>query len=318
MILENCKILIVDDSAFSQKYLYKILDKTGADIVTANNGKEALDICQNNKPDLILSDINMPVMDGFELIKRLNELKLHIPRVMITNMDIDKYLELAIENDIGNILSKPVNPLELVGLCHKLITQKGIFGIRNYLLGVQSLKRVELKNSLQIRPTIDIINADALDAGMALENKMYLTLILSEVIINAVYHAHGYTEEKQRSAAISLKADEKVEVCFGTGKKKYGISVTDFQGKLTKESILKSFKLCADQEKMLENAINTGEDISDMVSTTGRGLQMIRMMANEYYFNIKCGEKTEVIILLDFDNENKEDKQSSIKINEVY
>ncbi len=318
MILENYKILIVDDSRFSQKYLYKILDKAGADIFTANNGKEALDICQNNKPDLILSDINMPVMDGFELIKQLNELRLHIPRVMITNMDIDKYLELAIKNDIGNILSKPVDPLELVRLCHKLITQKGIFGIRNYLLGSKSLKKIEIRNSNQIRPTIDIINKDALDAGMAQENKMYLTLILSEVIINALYHAHGYTEEKQRSAAISLKSDEKVEVCFGTGKKKYGISVTDFQGKLTKESILKAFKSYVEQEEMLENAVNTGEDISDLLSTAGRGLQMIRMMSNEYYFNIKCGEKTEVIILLDFNKDDQEDKKSSIKINEVY
>ena len=216
MILENCKILIVDDSGFSRKYLIKILEKTGADLLTASNGREALDICQKRQPDLILSDINMPVMDGFELIKMLNELRLHIPRVMITEMDIDKYLELAIKNDIGNILSKPVNPAELVKLCHKLITQKGIFGIQNYLLGSKSLKRVEIKTSKQIRQTIDIINADALEAGLAPENKTYLTLILSEVIINAVYHAHGYTEEKQRSSEISLKPDEKVEVCFSS------------------------------------------------------------------------------------------------------
>ena len=318
MTLTNYKILIVDDSAFSQKYLRTILDKAGAHIFTANNGKEALDVCQKNKLNLILSDINMPVMDGFELIKQLNELKLYIPRVLITNMDIDKYLELAIENDIGNILSKPVNPRELVTLCHKLITQKGIFGINNYLPGGKSLKKIKIINSGQIRPTIDIINTDALDAGMAEENKAYLKMILSEVIINAVYHAHGYTEEKQRSASISLKENEKVEVCFGTGNKKYGISVTDFQGKLTKESILKAFKSYVDQEEMLENAMSTGEDISDLLSTTGRGLQMIRMMANEYYFNIKKGEQTEVIILLDFNKEDKEEKQSSIKINEVY
>jgi CheY-like chemotaxis protein len=260
----------------------------------------------------------MPVMDGFELIKHLNNLELNIPRVMITNMDIDKYLELAIKNDIGNILSKPVNPLELVRLCHKLITQENIFGIKNYMLGLKSLKRVKIINSKQIRPTIDIITSDAFKAGIAQEDKAYLAVILSEVLTNAVYHAHGYSAEKQQSANISLKEDEKVEVCFGTGKKKYGISVTDFQGKLTKESILQAFKSYVDQEEMLEKAMATGEDISEMISTSGRGLQMIRMMANEYYFNIKKGEKTEVIILLDFEKEDKEDKQSSIKINEVY
>jgi two-component system, cell cycle response regulator DivK len=318
MVLVNYKILVVDDSKFSQKYIKKILDTAKADVLIANNGKEALEICQNNELDLILSDINMPVMDGFEFIKHLNQLKINIPRVMITNMDIDKYLELAIKNDIGNILSKPVKPVELVTLCHKLITQKGIFGINNYLLGMKSAKRVRIKNSNQIHPTIHIICTDAIEEGMAKENKSYLTVILTEVLINAVYHAHGYTEEKLKSADIRLKEDENVEICFGTGKRKYGISVTDFQGKLTKESILKALKSCVDQEEMIQNAVISGEDISDIITTTGRGLQMIRMMANEYFFNIKRGEKTEVIILVDFEKNEENNKQSSIKINEVY
>ena len=134
MKLDNYKILVVDDSKLARKYFKTALTSAGAIVTIAHNGKEALDLCLKNDFDLILSDIEMPVMDGFEFIKECNTQGIRIPRVMITRADIDKFLKLAIENDIGNILSKQVKKEELIKVCYTLITQKGLFGLHNYII----------------------------------------------------------------------------------------------------------------------------------------------------------------------------------------
>ena len=317
MKLDSYNILVVDDSNVARNYFKNALTSAGATVTIAHNGKEALDLCLENDFDLILSDIEMPVMDGFEFIKECNARGIRIPRVMITRADIDKFLNLAIENDIGNILSKQVKKEELIKVCHTLITQKGLFGLYNYIPGAESIKRVNIIHSNQINPTIKIICSDAFRAGSDREKKMFLSIILSEVLINAIYHAHGYTEEKKMGKSIRLKEGQKVEICFGRNSNIYGISVTDFQGKLTKQRILRAFKSVVDQETLIEEAAKTGQDISAIITETGRGLQMIRMMANDYYFNIQRDIKTQIIILIDTKNE-KQKKYASVKINEVF
>jgi len=317
MNLSNYNILVVDDSIFSRKYFKNHLSKAGARVICAKNGSEGLNLCLKKKFSLILSDINMPVMNGFKFFKELTNRKIKIPRILITDADIDKYLHLAIENDIGNILSKNESSLKLINLCHKLITQKGLFGLKNYLEGSEKITTINIINSNQIKPTIEIICSDAIRAGMREENKMYLSILLMEVIVNAVYHAHGYSLEKRQSKQVKLKKGEKVEVCFGRNENKFGLAVTDFQGKLTKKRILMAFKSVIDQEKIIEESTTTSKNIPDLISDTGRGLQMIRIMSNDYYFNIKHDIKTQVIILININEEN-ENNVGSININEVY
>ncbi|TLM98036.1 response regulator, partial [bacterium] len=80
------KILIVDDEPFNVDYLEQELEESDFEIISAANGREALEKVQTEVPDLILLDIMMPVMDGFEVLTRLgsNPITRDIPVIVIS------------------------------------------------------------------------------------------------------------------------------------------------------------------------------------------------------------------------------------------
>jgi len=95
------KILIVEDEATLQKTLTEILIQNDYNVLNALDGLRGLEIAQKEKPDLILLDIILPKMDGFEVLKRLkkDENTSSIPVIILTNLsdasDIQKTLDLG-------------------------------------------------------------------------------------------------------------------------------------------------------------------------------------------------------------------------------
>jgi CheY-like chemotaxis protein len=316
--LKDYSILIIDDSPLIRQVIGTYLGEDGANVLTAIHGGEALDICKNQKVDLLVLDINMPVMDGFELLDQLNTISVKIPSIMITHTDIDSFIEMAIERDVGNILSKPINKRELIDLCRKILTGKDIFGLENYLDQAQDMKNLDIRSTVAIHPAIEEIVKYGVDSGMTASKSTFLSIIIDEVLSNAVYHAHGLTHLKLEAKPATLPESDRVEVCYSHDLATLGISVTDFKGTLTKKKILNSFKEVVDQQKLIEQAEATGMDVSSKITSTGRGLQMIRLMSNRYYFNIKPGVMTQVIILVDLKETEARTGYSSIKINEVF
>lgn len=71
---EQKKILVVDDDLVTRKTLAKILKKSGYELLEADNGSIAIDMFNEHEPDLVLMDVIMPVMDGYEACARLREI----------------------------------------------------------------------------------------------------------------------------------------------------------------------------------------------------------------------------------------------------
>jgi len=112
---EPSRVLIVDDEPFNVDLLEQELEDLGCQTVTASNGQQALDRAAAERPDLILLDVMMPVMDGFEACRRLKE-SAHtqlIPVIIMTALHgIDDRVR-GIEAGADDFLTKPVNPREL-------------------------------------------------------------------------------------------------------------------------------------------------------------------------------------------------------------
>ena len=109
------KILIVDDEPINLKVFGTILKGKGYDFETASNGTEALDAVKEYRPDLILLDIVMPDMNGYEVCQALkkSEDTSHIPVVMITSLIDRESRHRGLDSGAIDFLCKPVDPQEL-------------------------------------------------------------------------------------------------------------------------------------------------------------------------------------------------------------
>lgn len=109
-------ILIVDDNAQNLELIQAYLEDVECKTVVACDGLEALDVVARTKPDLVLLDVMMPKMSGFEVCRRLKNdpTTSDIPVIMVTALNEFRDIERGIDSGTDDFVSKPVNRLELL------------------------------------------------------------------------------------------------------------------------------------------------------------------------------------------------------------
>ena len=107
-------ILWADDEIDLLKPHILFLKNKGYDIVTVNNGRDALEMVENNHFDLIILDENMPGLTGLETLSRIKQSAPHVPVIMITKSEEENIMNQAIGNKIADYLIKPVNPHQIL------------------------------------------------------------------------------------------------------------------------------------------------------------------------------------------------------------
>jgi two-component system chemotaxis response regulator CheY len=128
-------VLIVDDSHSMRTVLKKIVALTGLEtrqILEADNGRMALDVLGANWVDVVILDINMPEMDGLELLKRMSQdtLMKNIPVVMISATAGEDNIKIAFELGAKGFIRKPFVPEELRKTLLEVLgfDEKGVYG----------------------------------------------------------------------------------------------------------------------------------------------------------------------------------------------
>jgi CheY-like chemotaxis protein len=110
MALERKKILLVDDSSLVLRVEQLILSKGPYELITAGDGQEGLERALADPPDLILMDLVMPRMDGFEAVRRLraNEATKMIPVIMVTTLGDADSMEAGFVAGCSDYVTKPI------------------------------------------------------------------------------------------------------------------------------------------------------------------------------------------------------------------
>ena len=105
------KILVVDDSPTIRAALKGLLERMGHTVVEANDGKEALQMYRQDRPGLVLIDVVMPIMDGYESARHMRETKAdeRVPIIFLSSKEADQDLDRAIEAGGDDYLVKPVS-----------------------------------------------------------------------------------------------------------------------------------------------------------------------------------------------------------------
>lgn len=130
---EAQKILVVDDQIQNIELLEAYLAPIGYEVFTATSGQEALENIRSHSPDLVLSDVMMPGMDGFELTRKIKQdaLLRRIPVVLVTALRETEDRVKGIDAGCDDFISKPVEKLELLARVKSLLKVKSYYDLKN-------------------------------------------------------------------------------------------------------------------------------------------------------------------------------------------
>ena len=130
------RVLIADDNEPNRELLEAYLTGEGYEIVMSVDGQDTLDLIANSQPDLILLDIMMPRLSGYEVCRRLknDDATRDIPILMVTALAEQGDMEKAVEAGCDDFLTKPVNKLELRTRVRSLLRVRHLTSERDRLL----------------------------------------------------------------------------------------------------------------------------------------------------------------------------------------
>ena len=117
------RVLLVEDSEDNRFMMRRLLEITGYEVLEATNGEEAVNIAQRGRPDLVLMDLSLPVMDGLTAtrqIRTLPELK-KVPIVVVTAHDTADFHAAATASGCNEYVTKPIDFLQLESLLERLL-----------------------------------------------------------------------------------------------------------------------------------------------------------------------------------------------------
>ena len=196
-------ILVADDEPEIRDLLRLYLENEGYKVVEAEDGAKALLLLREEKPDLVLLDIMMPVMDGYKVLTKLRE-ESNVPVMILSAKDADSEKILGLNLGADDYLSKPFNPLEAVARVNSNIR-------RFYSLGAQETKK----------PTISVRDLELNQEACQLKkNGEIIELTSVEYKIMELFMTHpGKVYTKQQIYEVGWEddyiiADNNIMVCI--------------------------------------------------------------------------------------------------------
>ena len=129
------KILIAEDDRELRQLFSHVLGRQGYTVFGVSNGKEALDAMDEEYYDMIISDIMMPVMDGYELVRQLRESGNTTPVLMITAKDAFDDMRMGFQSGVDDYMVKPVNVNEMVLRVQALLRRAQMINDRRQIIG---------------------------------------------------------------------------------------------------------------------------------------------------------------------------------------
>jgi class 3 adenylate cyclase len=160
IVTEPARILVVDDLPQNVKLLADLLGAKGFTVITASSGPEGLLKVEAESPDLVLLDVMMPGMSGYEVCRKIRENPANgiLPVVMVTSLDPTQERIRGLEAGADDFLTKPVNQPELLARVRSLVRVKQLYDT----VQTQAAELAELNKTLEQRVTDQVSQLDRL------------------------------------------------------------------------------------------------------------------------------------------------------------
>jgi len=196
------KVLIVEDDRASRFFLESLLESNGYDFRSAANGIEGLNVFEEYAPDIVLTDIQMPIMDGLELLEAIRDTKSDTIVIIVTAFGTENYAIQALHLGANNYLKKPVSGQELLRLLKKykaILTSKYS---PDALPGRLINRKFTLEFNTEFNKIPKIVDKVIVESNLDIEDneKINIELGLVELITNAIEHGNlniNYLEKQK-------------------------------------------------------------------------------------------------------------------------
>jgi signal transduction histidine kinase len=208
-------IIITDDRRVSRQMIRNILNHDRYELLEASNGREALELCKTDQPDLVLLDIVMPVMDGLETCIRIKQMDGGhlIPVLIFTAHSEGLEVEKAFRAGASDFINKPINPEELRHRVRRLLylrkleierkvaedklqsSYEKIKVLSRKILKAYEEERVRLSRELHdevgmslttLKLNLQLLNKELLDSGVECDEQMSLLITSVSDLLNAI------------------------------------------------------------------------------------------------------------------------------------
>jgi CheY-like chemotaxis protein len=290
------KILVVDDEAPIRDMLSDALRIFGYETDTAQDGPTALRKLGSERFDMILSDINMPHMTGFELLRKVEAEHPQVKRVLMTAYNLDDYMRMVRDHNVGNVITKtvPLNFKEIREILNALLNN-AIFGLEPYMLEPHTTQSFKLVDPSQIDEISESLSSHY--SGTPAHNKFKVVLI--ELMTNALFYgARNESGDRKQEWVKEFRLPDEEAVI---------VTACRDKGKLDKHTVLYWLDRQTTHD---ENGLPMG-----IFDYHGRGFFITRKYVDRFVINIEKGKRCECCIFNYF--EEKYAGNKPLIINEI-
>lgn len=298
------KILIVDDEHELLTSLKLVLESSGFQVTACNNVDHAVNAINNSFFDLVITDIEMPVKTGLDLIRILREgLDVSIPIIIMTGKATTDYLAEAIKVGASDFIPKPIIKKNLIQIIdNQLKKAKRLKLDFNLTHSLNKLSKMYVFHPIEFfeKSIVEFLNSEirkSFKLNPMKRNEIYL--ILEEIITNAFYHGlwQFSKEERMLDRLTQMSLINQKHMSHNSQFKDCFVKVEFLYDKVS-DSLVISVKDTGagfDFSKYMSFNSNT---VLDSLNPTGRGLFLIKTLSNKVDF-FENGSKIQVIVNLD-------------------
>jgi CheY-like chemotaxis protein/anti-sigma regulatory factor (Ser/Thr protein kinase) len=292
------RILVVDDEKDIRNLIARRLKNDGYEVVEADNGKDGLFQIQKKIPDLVLTDIHMPVMDGFLLLTEINRLMLPLPTIVITGLSNEEDVIMSLRLGVRDFIRKPFNTDEMMKIIEKVLTSpKGKSNIDELIPFIEEdYKKINLPNDVSILNMASYyLTRDLPERGLCtFIEKENIRHALEEALSNAMLH--GNLEMSSELKSIGSVADNAFNVILEQRKVSapYCNRTIQVNYQITKEKI----EYIIEDEGPGFDYMNLPDPLhpDNFFKPYGRGLFFIRLHVDD----VKWNERGNIVTLTKF------------------
>ena len=284
------KILVVDDTPVDRQIVFGLLQElTELEISCASNGKEALAMIAQNAPDIVLTDLQMPEMDGLQLVKKVRANYSTIPVILMTAYGSEEIALNALQRGAANYVPKKNLAKDLIEAVESVLAAATDHRALQRLFGQlrQSEAYFQLENDISLIPPLVNFLKENLTRIHLLDNTelIRITVALREALMNAIIHGNLEVGSELRDANLDayyrLIEERRQQSPYAA--RRVHVHVT--------ESPQHARYVIRDEGPGFDPAkIPDPTDPENMEKASGRGLLLIRTFMDEFTHNDRGNE----------------------------